>query len=367
MALENFNLLSAASLFGVYIMMSSFASTLDIQQFISNLKQPKGLIIGIICQYIFLPFLSFLIASLFGDYLLPEQAVGLVIIGTMPGGILSNFFCFLFGADLTLSIAMTTASSLSSFIFIAINGLIYIPLIARDTSLRIDYISLVLSVIVLISGVLSGLYLSYKDAKNGTKCIKWTKKIIGWIAAVTLSVALVVVLIINFMSSTPIYKLHWAAWLAPFLLAVSAWFVAFGFAILLRLKRNSQVAVAIECANQNAGFATAIMILTLGESKALDIALGMPLLYSTYNYSLCLILGFVAKKSGYLTYDKDDKAASFGKLLREWRSKNTSVNDDKNEKIMDVETEMTQQQNTQEMMSSNTELSTEMDANHTMI
>ena len=116
----------------------------------------------------------------------------------MPGGTLSNFFCWLFGADLTLSIAMTTASSLSSFIFITINSLVYIPIISEGTELKIDYMSLLMSGATLVMGILCGLYVSYR-CKQGSQGFATLKKVVAWIATVIFGVGSVVALIFNFL------------------------------------------------------------------------------------------------------------------------------------------------------------------------
>lgn len=272
MVLETFNYLSGISLFGVLIMMISFASALDLQQFWENIKKPKGIAIGLICQYILLPFMAFSVAIIFKNDLLIEQRIALLLIGTCPGGTLSNFFCFLFGADLTLSIAMTTASSLSSFIFLTINTIIYIPILAKGTDIKIDYVSLFLSVATLVIGVSIGLFLSFKSKKepeidnnkntmsfkqkwfncDSWKLYKYTliKIIIGWLASIVLFGGFIASMYSNFSSEYPIWNLSAIAWLAPLILAFFAWIIAFIAATMCKMPKNSRVAVAIECANQ---------------------------------------------------------------------------------------------------------------------
>ena len=315
MVLENFDEYSALGLITVFVLMFAFGSSIDLKQFMNKLKKPKGIAIGVCCQYILLPLIAFAIARMFSKYLLPEQQIGLIIVGTMPGGSLSNFFCFLFGADLALSVAMTTMSSLSSFIFITINGLIYIPIISKDTKLKIDYISLLLSVLTVIIALCCGLFVSYKDYKI-------IKRILGVLAAFFVVFALAVTLIYNAFSGYPLWKLSWSAWISPLLLTLSGYFIAFTIAKLLKMEKNSCVAVAIECANQNIAFAAAIMVVTLGHSETLDISLGMPILYGLWNYTMIFIVGAIFRKCGYLEIDENDKSMSFAKLMKQWKERN---------------------------------------------
>lgn len=313
MVLSDFNVSSAMTLLSVFVLMVGFSSALDMKQFLSRLKRPKGVAIGICCQYILLPLMAFLITELFIDHLLPEQRVGLIVIATMPGGAASNVFCFLFGADLSLSIAMTTCSSLSSFLFITLNTLLYIPLISEGHRVRIDYVSLLFSVAVLIAGVLTGLWLTRKGYDTA-------KKVVAVMATVIVIAAIFFALIFNFFGGYPLWQLSWCVWVAPLILTLSAWFVSFGIAALAKLQKSSCVAIGIECSNQNAAFAIAILVLTLGsDQEALDIAVGIPIVYSVWNYVVIVLASFAFRRMGYLEMDELDKAVTFRKLVLRWR------------------------------------------------
>lgn len=104
----------------LFFLMASLSSTVDIDLFISKIKEFKGIGIGFACQSIFLPFFAFsLVEMLEFDTAL---GVALILTGASPGGVLSNFFAFAVGADLPLSIAMTTCSSILSFATLTLNG-----------------------------------------------------------------------------------------------------------------------------------------------------------------------------------------------------------------------------------------------------
>lgn len=66
--------------------------------------------IGVLLQYLLMPAAAFVISTVFD---LPEMLlVGMVLVGSVPGGTASNVICFLAGADVALSISMTTISTI---------------------------------------------------------------------------------------------------------------------------------------------------------------------------------------------------------------------------------------------------------------
>ena len=143
----------------ILILIASLTSTIDLHQFLQSIKKPKGIVIGVVCQYGILPVTAFALAQLFD--LDPSLGVAMVIVGTCPGGAMSNFWCFFFNADLPLSIAMTTCSSILCFAFIAGNGALYIPIISEDTDLTLDWLSLGLSVAAVLVGIVIGMVIAY--------------------------------------------------------------------------------------------------------------------------------------------------------------------------------------------------------------
>eukprot|EP01083_Nonionella_stella_P222204 793157_1 len=171
--------LTVLTLAAEFLVIAGFSCSIDLKLFASYVRRPKGITIGLLCQYGFSPLIAFLVSKALG---LPSlQMIALIITGSCPGGTLSNFWCWFFGADLSLSIAMTTASSLLSFIFLTINCFLYITVI-NDGTVHVDYIDLSLSVTVLLCGVLIGVYVAYKNYIK----IKKTLHILGAIFLVLL-------------------------------------------------------------------------------------------------------------------------------------------------------------------------------------
>ena len=96
------------------LVMFGMGLTLSPRDFAATLRRPGLLLLGVAMQYMLMPMLAWLIATL--GRLPPALAIGMVLVGTAPGGTASNVICYLARADVALSIALTTASTLLSIL-----------------------------------------------------------------------------------------------------------------------------------------------------------------------------------------------------------------------------------------------------------
>lgn len=85
---------------------------LDKEVVLSQLKRPIAPAIGMFCQFIFMPLVSYGTALLLLEN--PVTRLGLFTIGSCPGGIYSNFYTLLLQGDLDLSVTMTFMSNLGA-------------------------------------------------------------------------------------------------------------------------------------------------------------------------------------------------------------------------------------------------------------
>ena len=100
------------TLLGVMMMviMLGMGSSMTYRDFLIAFRKPKGILVGLLSQYVVMPFLGYLLAILLG--LSPAMAAGLILIACMPGGTTSNIFAYFSKGVLALSIMMTTVSTL---------------------------------------------------------------------------------------------------------------------------------------------------------------------------------------------------------------------------------------------------------------
>lgn len=84
--------------------------TLKLEDFKVLFTRPKDIAIGAIAQFTIMPLLAFLLSLAFR--LPPELAIGVILVGTCPGGISSNVITYLAKGDVPLSVGMTSVSTI---------------------------------------------------------------------------------------------------------------------------------------------------------------------------------------------------------------------------------------------------------------
>lgn len=94
------------------VIMLTMGMTLTTEDFRTLAKRPLDIFIGACAQYTLMPLLAWILVHTFK---LPKGvAVGLLLVGTCPGGVSSNIMSFLAKGDVAFSVGMTTASTLLS-------------------------------------------------------------------------------------------------------------------------------------------------------------------------------------------------------------------------------------------------------------
>ena len=88
----------------IQIIMFGMGTTLNLSDFSRVLKVPWPIFIGMFLQFGAKPVIGLLTALLFG--LKGDIAAGVVLIGSVPGGVASNLMTYLAGGDVALSVTM---------------------------------------------------------------------------------------------------------------------------------------------------------------------------------------------------------------------------------------------------------------------
>jgi bile acid:Na+ symporter, BASS family len=92
------------------IIMFGMGTSMSIKDFYGVVKMPKGVLIGVLCQFSIMPFIGYSLAKASGFP--PEIAAGLILIGCSPSGMASNVMSFLAKANLALSITITAITTM---------------------------------------------------------------------------------------------------------------------------------------------------------------------------------------------------------------------------------------------------------------
>lgn len=128
--------------------------SLDLDDFKLVFKHPKGVFLGVGLQFLIMPFVGFLLAKFLNLPL--EIAVGVILVGCCPGGIASNVLSYLAKANVALSVACTSISTLLSPI---LTPLIFY--ILASSWIEIDFLAMMSSVTkIVLAPVLVGIILN---------------------------------------------------------------------------------------------------------------------------------------------------------------------------------------------------------------
>lgn len=229
------------------IIMLGMGMTLHWQDFSHVLRHPRDLGLGLVVQFGCMPLLAFALCHVFA--LPPELAMGMILVGTAPGGTASNVLTFIARGDVAFSVAMTAAATLVSLLLTPpltwLLGGVWVP---------VDIGGLFWSIVkIVLVPVLLGLLLHHFQRGLVDRLMPF----------LPLASALVITLVIagiiavnaqNILSAGPAI---FAAVIAHNLLGLAVgWFAA----CRLRFAPPRRRALAIEIGTQNSGLATALAL-----------------------------------------------------------------------------------------------------------
>lgn len=121
------------------VIMFAMGLTLTIPDFTRVAKRPLPVLIGVVAQFVIMPLAGLGIAMLL--QLPPELAVGVILVGSAPGGTSSNVITYLAKADTALSVTMTSISTLLAPLLTPVITLwlagTYLPVAAGDMAMSI--------------------------------------------------------------------------------------------------------------------------------------------------------------------------------------------------------------------------------------
>lgn len=302
----------------IQIIMFGMGTTLSVGDFSRVLAMPYPVLVGIVLQYTVMPFVGFGLAKAFGFE--PEIAVGVILIGSAPGGVASNVINYLARCNVPLSVTMTAISTLLSPVMtpfmmrllagqhievgfvkmmVDICNMILVPIIAGLATNRILYgsqpflkrgapvallglASLALAVATgfipasLLGSVKSGLVVGFGMVGVATLAKLtiqiWLRGPKNWmdraLPLVSMGAICCIIAIITARSSEDLKRVGLALLAAATLHNLLGYLFGYWFARALRLNITDARTVAVEVGMQNGGMASALAMSTLASSKA---------------------------------------------------------------------------------------------------
>lgn len=101
------------------LMMFGMALDLKLDDFKRILRRPKAPAIGLFAQFILLPAFTYLLTLVINP--LPSIALGMILIGSCPGGNISNVMTYLAKGNAAVSISMTAVSTAAAVVMTPLN------------------------------------------------------------------------------------------------------------------------------------------------------------------------------------------------------------------------------------------------------
>jgi len=231
------------------------------KMFVEVFRQPKSLILGMVCQLFLLPLFTFGLALALGTSITWTMALGMILVASCPGGNISNFMSSLSKANVELSVSLTAISTALAVLMTPFNFWLYGNLYLDLASIKGEVPQLVIPLwdvfktifillgIPLTLGILTAQFLP-KVAEKLKKPLQWFS-IIFFIAMVVLSFSS------NIAAFLQSVKYIFLVVLIHNLLALS---IGFGTASAFRLPFRDRRTLTIETGIQNSGLGLALLL-----------------------------------------------------------------------------------------------------------
>ena len=227
------------------IVMFGMGLTMKPSDFAVVFSRPRDVIIGCLAQFVVMPILAFALGKAFG--LSDELLVGVVLVGTCPGGTSSNVITYLSKGDTALSVGMTSINTLLAPLLTPLLTYLYLR-----TSVNVDVKSMFISIIqVVLIPVGLGLLINKLFEK-------YTQKIVFALPTVSVTAICLIVAAVVSHNSEKILSTGLTIFMIVILHNLLGYLCGFLIGILFRMDMPRKKAVSIEIGMQNSGLATSL-------------------------------------------------------------------------------------------------------------
>jgi BASS family bile acid:Na+ symporter len=288
----------------IFVIMLGMGASLTIADFKAVFRNPKGVFIGFVSQFGFMPLMAFSLGYFLK--LEPGFAISLILIGSLPGGTTSNMFTYFSRGSVALSISMTTASTVVAIVMMPILLNVYtagytaaitaqLQATGAETVFVIPTKNIITSLIMVLLPVAMGMFLRKKWA-DWAKTAEDTAGFMGMIVIIyLLGTAFIRHGKLFLQTPIEVYVGVIAIGLLGFLFG---YFVSriFGLAPIF------QRAISLETGIQNGPLAFAIILLSFSEPLQSPM-IWLGILYSTFIVINSSIITLYFRKIGSFDYD----------------------------------------------------------------
>ena len=227
------------------IVLFTMGTTLKLDDFINVFRNPKEIAVGISAQYLIMPLMAFALASAFS--LDTALMVGLILVGTVPGGTASDVITFLAKGDVALSVSLTAVSTVISPILTPV-----ITLLLIGNQIQFNPVDLFISIVeIVIVPIIIGLILNYKFPN-------FCEKLKDYLPTVSSIVICLIVAGVIGANKQAILTSSSIILIVIVLQYIFAMLIGFGIGYLAGMEKKQIITIAIELAFQNSGLSTSL-------------------------------------------------------------------------------------------------------------
>jgi len=188
--------------FVLALIMFGVALGMKVEHFKTLIRYPKPIGIGFFCQFIFLPFITFVLVILFNKVITPTVAMGMILVAACPGGNISNFMTSLSKGNTELSVTLSAITTPCAILMTPLNfkiwGGFYVNFINKRAEsmlqpLVIEYSQMFETVVIILGiPIIAGLLFSTYFPNQALKMKKFFQYL-----SILFFVALVVIMFSN--------------------------------------------------------------------------------------------------------------------------------------------------------------------------
>ena len=238
------------------IVMFGMGMTLRFKDFKLIFQRPRDVLIGALAQFTIMPLIAFLIVKIFS--LPPELAIGVILVGTCPGGTSSNVMTYLAKGDIALSVSMTMLTTILSPVVTPL-----LMFLLAGEWIEISLSSMMISILqVVILPIVLGITI---NATLGNVVKKFTKYL-------PLISILAIILIVGGVVSVNEAKIIEVGLMVAIVVIIHnllGYGLGFVISKIMKMEISKAKAISIEVGMQNSGLATSLAITHFGAAAAI--------------------------------------------------------------------------------------------------
>ena len=231
----------------VQVIMFGMGTAMSLSDFAGVVKMPRGVLIGIACQFTFMPCIGITLATLFG---FPDEiAAGVVLIGSAPSGVASNVMTYIAGANLPLSVTLTSVATLMAPVMTPL----MMKLLAGQF-VEVNFLEMMLGIINMIILPLAAGLIFNRIFRGKAQWLHRAMPVVS-MAGIAL-----IVTVITAAGRDALLEVGGSLILAAMLHNGLGYFLGYWGARMLRMDERSCRTIAIEVGMQNGGLASGIAL-----------------------------------------------------------------------------------------------------------